>query len=129
MLVHGLDIARVERVDWPISAQDAHLMNAGATHLLPYFVNDEAAGNLTATYRIHLRGGDSFLIVFDDGELSVQPDGSLRPDCIVSIDPVTWQLVGYGRVNQFVPALTGKMFVYGRKPWLALKLGRAFSAP
>lgn len=38
-------------------------------------------------------------------------------------------LAAYGRVGQVRPAVTGKVVVYGRKPWLGFKFSKLVVAP
>ena len=128
-LIHGFDIAKFERIPWEISKEDAVLLNAGGTHVIPYFVNEPYVRGLRVSYEIRLRGGERFRLMFSEGRLDVVLPDERKPDCVISIDPVTWQLVGYGRINPILPGLTGKMMAFGRKPWLALKLTKAFDNP
>jgi hypothetical protein len=41
--------------------------------------------------------------------------------CRVSVEPVSFLILGYGRGSQVWPALTGKIIVWGRKPFLAAR--------
>lgn len=50
-------------------------------------------------------------------------------DCILSVDPVAFLRVGYGRANPLTAALTGKVVAFGRKPWLGLTFGSLLAAP
>ena len=62
------------------------------------------------------------------GRLTVDADDG-PVDCHVSADPVALLLVSYGRQSQWVPALTGKLLAWGRKPWLGLRLTRYLVTP
>jgi hypothetical protein len=55
------------------------------------------------------------------------PDGAV--DRHVSADPVALLLVAYGRQTQWIPAVTGKLVAWGRKPWLGLRLVSYLVAP
>lgn len=129
-LVHGFDLARVAGRTWPIEAQHARMALTGIMPTLPHFVRPEAAGGLSACFEISLRGDDArALLVFDQGRLSIEDTGTRRVDCHISADPVKYLLVGYGRVGQWGPVLTGKMVAWGRKPWLSMKLNTLFESP
>ncbi|MGH9279771.1 MAG: SCP2 sterol-binding domain-containing protein [Acidimicrobiales bacterium] len=127
LIVHGHDIAKAEGAPWPIRRADASMVLRG--YLFPVLgaagsalVNKEAAAGVKATYDIHLRGGGRAMFRFDDG-LSVTPGPATPPvDCHLSVDPATFLLVAWGRMNQAGGIATGKLFAYGRKPWLGLKL-------
>jgi hypothetical protein len=47
----------------------------------------------------------------------------------VSADLASYQLVAYGRFGPIRPALTGKLTVHGRKPWLGLVSAGAWWSP
>lgn len=128
-VIHGFDIAEAEGRQWGISPEDARLINAAGTHLVPYFGRDEVVENMEAVAEIRLRDGDTFQLTFSNGQPGVQEAGAARPDIKIRIDPVTWVLVTYGRLNPLRAVLSGRMIGYGRKPWLGLKLTRAFDAP
>ncbi len=128
VVVHGLDVARTEGQPWPIDPEDARIVIAGGSHLLPYFV-DPRVGDLDARYELTVRGGSTIGLIFEKGRLSVHERPVERADCRLSVDPVAYLLVGYRRVGQWKLMATGKLFAYGRKPWLGLKLARAFNNP
>lgn len=128
-LVHGYDIASAEGRPWPIENDAACLSVQGLFPLLPEYVNRDATRGMHVCYELRLRGAAPAYFTFDDGTLSVD-DVPPRPvDCRISADPAAYLLVGYGRVGQWGPALRGKVLVWGRKPWLGLKLGKLIANP
>lgn len=120
-IVHGYDIAAAENRYVPIDVGHAGLIMANSLHLLPLYLDSNAAGGLQATFDVRFKGGERRFLSLRDGRLTVQLDGE-RADCVILGDPETFLLVGYNRIGQWKPALTGKMVTWGRKPWLALKL-------
>lgn len=120
-VVHGYDLSSPEGRYSPCERSDAAPIMANALHLLPHYLNKGAAGGLSATFDMRFRGGERRLLTLDDGVLAVSADGE-HADCVVLADPETFLLVGYNRIGQWRPALTGKILTWGRKPWLALKL-------
>jgi hypothetical protein len=44
----------------------------------------------------------------------------------ISADPATFMLMSYDRIGPVLPALSGKVLVWGRRPWLATRLGGVF---
>jgi mycothiol maleylpyruvate isomerase-like protein len=128
-LVHGYDVAHAEVKPWPIDKAGARVSVAGLFPLLPTFVNEETARGVTACFELTLRGGPPAYLTFDNGALSID-DAAPRPvDCKLSVDATAYLLVGYGRVGQYGQALRGKIMVWGRKPWLGLKLGSLIASP
>lgn len=96
---------------------------------LPHFVTDAGSG-LAATFEVSLRAPDAkILLVFDGGSLSIEAPGSRKVDCHVSAEPAKYLLVGYGRISEWGPILTGRIIAWGRKPWLGRALAGAFQNP
>jgi uncharacterized protein (TIGR03083 family) len=130
-LIHGYDIAQASRRPWLIPPTHACLVFSGVMVMLPYFVNRAAAAGVRASFDIRLRGekGPRVQLAFDDGTLhaSTGPVGSV--DCHVSADPTAFLLVMYGRQGTLRPALTGKVFAWGRKPWLAFRMPSLLQRP
>jgi uncharacterized protein (TIGR03083 family) len=128
-VVHGLDVARSISRPWPIEAAHARLIIAAITALLPRYVDRAAAGGLTATYQIGLRGGPSFQVRFDRGTATVGPPQPGAADCRLTADPVTFLLVAYGRRSQWPGILRGQLLAWGRRPWLGPRFQRLLVQP
>jgi uncharacterized protein (TIGR03083 family) len=127
-LLHGRDVAKALGRPWTITPDDARLLLAAALPMLPLLVDPAATAGVRARYDLRVRGGTRIGLVIRDGQLSVDA-GDGRVDCHVSADPVALVLVSYGRQSQWVPALTGKLLAWGRKPWLGLRLTHYLVAP
>jgi uncharacterized protein (TIGR03083 family) len=125
-LVHGYDIAKAEGLPWPIDPEFAVLTLEGIEPIMAHFVDEEAAAGLTTCFEVRLRGGSTRYWHFDDGGLTVEDSPKSPVDCHISADPVTLLLMSYNRIGPTAPALTGKVLVWGRRPWLALRLGDLF---
>jgi uncharacterized protein (TIGR03083 family) len=125
-LVHGYDIAKAEGLPWPIDPEFAVLTLEGMRAIMPHFVDEKAAAGLTACFEIRLRGGSTRYWQFDEGRLTVEDSPRSKVDCHISADPVAWLLMSYNRIGPTTPTLTGKVLVWGRRPWLALRLGDLF---
>lgn len=125
-LVHGYDIAKAEGLPWPIDPEHAILTLEGLEPAMVYFVDEEAAAGLSACFEIGVRGGSTRYWHVEDGQLTVEDSPQAPVDCHISADPMTWLLMSYNRIGPTTPALTGKVLVWGRRPWLALRLGGLF---
>ncbi|WP_158887735.1 maleylpyruvate isomerase N-terminal domain-containing protein [Amycolatopsis anabasis] len=121
-VVHGHDIARAFGRPWPIRAELVPMILRGQQQILPGWVHPDRAAGHTATYEFRLRGQESYLYQFRDGHLVVGPPAPDRIDVHLSFEPVTALLLTYGRIGQLRAALTGKVFAWGRRPWLATRL-------
>jgi uncharacterized protein (TIGR03083 family) len=128
-VIHGLDVARSIGRPWPIETAHARLIIAAVTALLPRYVNQANAAEFTATYQIRLRGGPSFLVRFDRGMATVGPPQPGAADCRLTVDPVTFLLVVYGRRSQWPGILRGQLVAWGRRPWLGPRFQRLFVRP
>jgi uncharacterized protein (TIGR03083 family) len=127
LIVHGGDIARADGVPWPVERAHASLILRGflfpvLAALQGSMVDQDAAAGVKASYDVRLRGGGGAVIRFDDGDLSVSgsPDGPV--DCHLSVDPVAFMLVAWGRLGQWPAIGRGQLLAWGKKPWLGLKL-------
>ncbi len=126
VLVHGYDIAKAEGLPWPIDPEHAIVTLEGMGPVMEHFVDEEAAADLKAGFEIRLRGGSSRYWYFDEGRLTVETSAISPVDCHISAEPVTWLLMAYNRIGSIMPTLSGKVRVWGRRPWLATQLGGVF---
>jgi hypothetical protein len=124
--LHGRDIASAERRPWDIDAAQCVLMIDGLLPALPFYVKPEAVAGMKATYDLKLRGGPRLYFTIRDGTLTIDQASPGPIDCHISADPVAYVLVGYGRIGQLGPILSGKLVAWGRKPWLALRFATLF---
>jgi uncharacterized protein (TIGR03083 family) len=121
VLIHGLDLSRAVGCSWTISADEARVVLVSVLPLLPLLVNPATTSDVDVSYDLRVRRGARVGIRIDRGTLTFREESG-RVDCHVSADPVALLLVAYGRRSQWVPALTGKLLAWGRKPWLGLRL-------
>jgi len=128
-VIHGYDIARTVGRPWPISTADALLILPVAVAMIPLVVNSETASGHTASYQVHVRGGPRFVVRFRDGVAVVERAVGQVVDCRLSADPGDLMLVIYGRIGQWRPIVSGRLRVWGRKPWLGLRFKSLFLNP
>jgi uncharacterized protein (TIGR03083 family) len=135
-VLHGRDVAHALGRPWTITAADARLVLASVLPLLPLLVDPAATARADVVYDLRVRGGTRVAVTIRRGTLTVtspfpSPTSARHEhvDCHVSADPVTLLLVAYGRQSQWPAALTGKLAVWGRKPWLGPRLTRYLVAP
>lgn len=127
LLLHGLDLARALRKPWRLRREQALAITRGLLPSLPHAaLNREVAQRAAGTYHVRLRGGDDWTIRVHDGAAAIEPGRPEAADLHLSADPVAYLLVGYGRMPRWKALLLGRMITWGRKPWLAVRLGRLF---
>jgi uncharacterized protein (TIGR03083 family) len=127
-VIHGYDIATAAGRPWKIDRHQATLIIEG--FLLHVFrvvpptalVDQERAASVKACYEIRLRGGSRFCLVFDRGEMRVEPASSRPVDCHLSVDPAAFLLVTWGRISQWRAIPKGQLLAWGRRPWLGLQM-------
>lgn len=128
LLIHGRDIARSIDRPWQIDPHAARLAVYSTSATLPLAADPDAIADLDAVVNVRVRGGSCFAIRIRDGRASTEPCVS-KPDLVMSIDPVAYLLVGFGRVGQWGPILRGALLAWGRRPALGFKLPKLFRNP
>jgi uncharacterized protein (TIGR03083 family) len=128
-LVHGYDLARTLRRTWPIDPATARLVVRAATWMMPLAADPAALAALRARYDLRVSGGPRFDVHVEAGRLSIEAPGSGPADCHLAGEPVAFLLLGYGRIGQWGPVAHGRLRVWGRRPWLALRFKNLFFNP
>ena len=127
-LVHGLDIARAAHLPWSIDSDDALLVIPAVLSLAPKYLRAERTRNTNISYELRMRGGCRYRVAITDG-IGVVTSAGEKADCVITADPVTFLLLGTGRVPQLPQLLRGRLRAGGRKPWLAAKFGTLLASP
>ena len=121
--IHGRDIARATGVRWEVSPADAALFfelfllgvtRYGYGRLLDWD-RPERKGRIAVEFRS--RYSAPAAMVLTDGRVTVEKPGR-DIDVKLFFDPVTLNLMLFGRVSRPRAALSGRVLVWGRRPWL-----------
>jgi len=126
ILVHGHDIARASGLAWSIDRAHAAAAAGGMLPLLPHLVDRRAAAGRRLRYELRIRGGQRAVLNFDDGTLHIMPSAGQPVDCRLSMDPVAYLLISFARIGPLRPMLQGKLWAWGRRPWLGASLPALF---
>lgn len=126
--IHGLDIATAEDAPWKISRPNAALALESLYTVMPEYLDPAHADKLNAIWLIKLRGASSTYFQLSGSRMNITTDKPGTVDCVISADPMTYLLVGYGRTGQWGAVLKGKVMTYGRKPWLGLTFAKLFQS-
>ena len=129
-LMHGADIARAAGRPWPIPRDHAAMVFsefiAQILRALPpsAMVNPVRAKGVKAVFEVHLRGNDSWIFAFENGEMYTLYPSELqgKVDCHISADPQAFLDVVYARKSQWTAIAKGELVAWGRKPWLGPRL-------
>lgn len=127
-LIHGLDIARAAHRPWDIGREDALLVIPAVLALAPNYLRPNRTRGLSISFELRMRGAGRYRMAIEDGAGVVTAAGD-RADCIITADPVTFLLIGYGRVPQLPQIIRGRLRAGGRRPWLAAKFGSLLASP
>jgi hypothetical protein len=134
LFLHGRDIAAAEGRSFSLSPPesmvifDAFVFELLRSPDLPRFAGTRSEEVKPVTCELRLRGADPVLLVAEDGRLNVEPPGERRVDVRISADPATMWLVMSGRLAPPRPLMTGRLVVWGRRPWRLPRLGGALRA-
>jgi len=120
--IHGYDIARSSRSPWQIPAEHAALffetfftevVRLGAGHL---FDGDAPPDDRRISVGFRSRHTTPVSIVLHRGQVSLA-DWAAPADARVDFDPVVLNLMMFHRISMARAALTGKLRIWGRRPW------------
>jgi uncharacterized protein (TIGR03083 family) len=121
--IHGRDIARATGKPWHIPAEHAalffevffvELLRHGVGRLLD---NDEPPSERRIAVGFRSRHTTPVTIVLHRGRVSVA-DWRAPADVRIAFDPPAFNLMMFHRIGKPRAALTGKVRVWGRRPWL-----------
>lgn len=126
VLVHGWDVAKALGRRWPISDADSCLAVRAYCDVLPALVDPDAAAGFHAAGELHLRGGPYISLRFDGPKLAMTEGRVPHADFRISARPSAYNLSSLGRISPLRTMLDGSVVAYGRKPWLAAKVGKVF---
>jgi uncharacterized protein (TIGR03083 family) len=126
-VIHGLDISRATGIRWDIDPGEALLVIPAALTVAPQYLRPSAAAS-RVSFELRIRGANTYRMAVDRGTAVVTGAGE-KSDCVITADPVTFMLVGFGRISQWRPILRGRLRASGRKPWMAMRFATLISTP
>ena len=125
--IHGRDIAKTTGANWKIDPEHARLAIDAHYPLMPHFFDQAKASEVQGVLELKVRGRAPVYLRVADAALTVSAERPERSvSAHISADPVTYMLLGYGRISRVLAALTGKVVVWGTNPLLALRLPGLF---
>ncbi|MBA9005599.1 maleylpyruvate isomerase N-terminal domain-containing protein [Thermomonospora cellulosilytica] len=132
--IHGRDVARALRAPWAVPPGEAalffDLFLVGVTRYGYGRLLDGAPPPRPGRIAVEFRSRHTVPVTMalTDGRVSVEEPGG-PTDVRLSFDPVTLNLMLFGRVGRVRAALTGKVTVRGRRPWLLPVFMRTMRLP
>ncbi|MFF5644297.1 maleylpyruvate isomerase family mycothiol-dependent enzyme [[Kitasatospora] papulosa] len=129
MLGHGVDLARALKRPHMVDRARARLTLPFLLEAMPRVTDAAATAGLNARYAVRLWGGGRFGVTFTDGTATVGHAFPDRPDCTISIEPVTFLLMALGRCSPAGAMARGRVLAWGRRPWLGPRFPEYFTAP
>ncbi len=134
LLIHGNDIARALKVPWAMPPEDAALFfDLFYVGLLSGTTGQLLEGSkrpLKRRIAVGFRSGYTTPVTFvvRDGKATAEPAGP-GVDATVRFDPATLNMMMFGRISKLRAALTGKIVISGRRPWLVPAFLRTIRLP
>ncbi|WP_327330100.1 maleylpyruvate isomerase family mycothiol-dependent enzyme [Streptomyces sp. NBC_01208] len=129
MLGHGFDLARALNRPHMVDRDRVALTLPFMVEAMPRVTDAAATAGLNARYAVRLWGGGRFGVTFTDGAATVGHEFPDRPDCTISIEPVTFLLMALGRCSPAGAMARGRVLAWGRRPWLGPRFPEYFKAP
>ncbi|MEV0574898.1 maleylpyruvate isomerase family mycothiol-dependent enzyme [Streptomyces sp. NPDC050392] len=129
MLGHGYDLARALKRPHMVDRARVALALPFMVEAMPRVTDAATTAGINARYAVRLWGGGQFGVTFTDGTAAVGHALPDRPDCTISIEPVTFLLMALGRCSPVGAMARGRVFAWGRKPWLGPRFPAYFKAP
>lgn len=129
LMMHGEAMARALRKKSVMDKQSVLAAMPFIVFAMERYVDPDAVKDLTASFAMHIRGGETYFITFDQGRPSFTAEKVRRVDCHVSADPVSLLKVGFRIIDQWGPIATFKLTTWGPKPWLAFRFAGLFLPP
>lgn len=120
LLIHGWDMARAQHVPWSVPAREAApffalflvgMIRNGTGSLL----DGPPPTDRRIAVAFRSRYTDPVTLVLRRGQVTAEHGPG---DVTVRFDPAALNLMMFGRVSRARTALTGKVVVSGRRPWL-----------
>nr|WP_202437795.1 maleylpyruvate isomerase N-terminal domain-containing protein [Streptomyces sp. SID5910] len=130
-LVHGLDVARGARLPWTIGDDEARLvLGQSMPTMMAAALDPVKSRGVHIAFDLAVKGGPRLAVVVHDGTVTVTRDAPPRAyDCRIVATPATFLLVSFRRTPIWKAVASGRMRAGGRKPWLAMRLGRLVAGP
>lgn len=124
-ILHGRDLAAVTGATPPMFERfEANGAVEATMATAPCFVDEARAhAQPDGVYHLRFRGGNDYTWTKQGGELRIERKRPARADARLNADPATYLLASLGRIGQIQASISGKMIVYGRRPWRFLGLG------
>ena len=128
LVVHGYDLARASGSRWPISAEEASLVSDGALDVMDAFKTPRAQ-RWHGTIEVRVRQGTATRFTLEKGGRIRSSLLHQQPDAVLSATGEALLLTSYGRRSPLPFVATGRLGVWGRRPWLAAILPALVAAP
>ncbi|HVA96691.1 MAG TPA: hypothetical protein VND99_03470 [Candidatus Acidoferrales bacterium] len=129
LLGHGCAIANALGKPLPVRIQHIRITIPFLKMIMLRVYDKKAALNLNASFVIDMRGIEKIVIICDAKGAKIENHIPKIVDCYISVDPLSFFLVTNGLVPQWKAFITGKLILWGKRPWLVFKLKTLFPSP
>lgn len=122
LLLHGWDLARDAKREWPIGDDPSRHIARANFAILSHFINFEAARRHPRVYSLRVEGVAPARFAFSADGLQIDPWTGGSATCHVALRPAAWPLVLYGRQTALSQVLRRRAIAWGRNPLAAFAL-------
>lgn len=129
LLIHESQISRSLKKPYLVTEQSAELTIPFIKKAMLVTYSKDTDKRFIATFRIQLKNMKPFFINCHGEEITINDEFAGVIDCTIATDVKTFFLVSTNLENQWNLLFKGKISVWGRRPWLALKLTNLFKNP
>jgi hypothetical protein len=126
LLIHGSTSAKTLHKPLPVTMANTGLTIPFMKAIMIKLYDKKAAKNFTGNFVLALKGSETFVLLCTPKGLCISNVLPESVDCSLQMDPLTFFLISNGYLSQWKALVLGKVFLSGKKPWLALKLPTLF---
>ena len=128
LMAFSWDIAITLGLAWSMELTTARVATSATMRMLP-FVLSEAAEKTTASFRVHIRGGDDITGRIANGNMTISRTDFGPVDCHISADPVAFILVAHRRLSRAGRVARGQLLSWGENRAFGANLRSLFTRP
>ena len=128
LMAFSWDIAITLGLAWSMELATARVATSATMRMLP-FVLSEAAEKTTASFRVHIRGGDDITGRIANGNMTISRTDFGPVDCHISADPVAFILVAHRRLSRAGRVARGQLLSWGENRAFGATLRSLFTRP
>lgn len=126
LLIHGCTLAKTLNKTLPVTKENTILTIPFLKVIMPKLYNKQSAKGFYANFVFSLTGGEPFVLLCTPKGVTITNKLPSKIDCYLRMDALTFFLISNSFMSQWKALFLRKIYLGGKKPWLALKLQSLF---